>query len=325
MKNLILALCFTTALTSPALAESITGAGATFPAPLYAKWAEASKSTNVEMNYQAIGSGGGQNLIINRTVDFGASDAPMNKEKLAINKLTQIPMAMGAIVVIANIPGIDINKLRLAPDVLVDIYRGKIRNWNDPRIVTTNPDLINLPNLAIAPIYRADGSGTTFVFTSYLSNISEDWQKNIGSSTSIKWPVGNGAKGNDGVTAVVKQVKGAIGYVESVYASSVGLGVASLKTPTGHWVVPNSATYNSAAEHAKWNDQNEADVINRNCDTCYPIVSATYVLLPQDGKNKSSVLKWIEWAYKNGDGLAKSLDFIPVPGYIKDRIMKDLH
>jgi phosphate transport system substrate-binding protein len=277
------------------------------------------------LNYQAIGSGGGQNQIINRTVDFGASDAPMTQEKLTTNKLKQIPMAMGAVVVIANIPGININRLRLAPNVLTDIYLGKIKNWNDPRIVTTNPDLINLPNLAIAPIYRADGSGTTFVFTSYLGAVSQEWQKDIGINTSIKWPVGNGAKGNDGVAATVKQVKGAIGYVESVYASSVGLGAAVLKTPTGHWVAPSITTFISAANEAKWNEQNEADVINRPCETCYPIVSATYVLLPEDGKNKKVVINWIEWAYKNGDDAAKSLDFIPIPAYIKGRLMKDLH
>lgn len=324
MNKLIAAFCFTTALTSPSIAETITGAGATFPAPLYAKWGEAAKSIGLELNYQAIGSGGGQNQIINRNVDFGASDAPMSQEKLVANKLVQIPMAMGAVVVIANIPGIEINRLCLTPDVLTDIYLGKIKNWNDPRIVTTNSHL-KLPYIAIAPIYRADGSGTTFVFTSYLGAVSQDWQKNVGVNTSIKWPVGNGAKGNDGVAATVKQVKGAIGYVESVYASSVGLGAASLKTPTGYWVKPSITTFISAANEAKWNDQNEADVINRNCDTCYPIVSATYVLLPQDGKNKSSVIEWIKWSYKNGDEIAKTLDFIPIPVYIKDRMMKDLH
>ena len=242
-KTILTAIAAAFVMAAGAHAQLLTGAGATFPAPVYTKWAEAAKSaTGVELNYQSIGSGGGQNQIISRTVDFGASDAPVSADKLTSNNLLQVPTVMGAVVAIVNVPGVENNQLHLSPAVLAGIYLGKITSWNDPAIVKDNPGL-NLPKLTIAPIFRADGSGTTFVWTSYLSKVSTDWQNSVGANTSIKWPTGNGAKGNDGVSAVVKQVKGAIGYVESTYASQNHLIVAQLQSANGHWVVANNDSF----------------------------------------------------------------------------------
>ena len=220
MKLFITALAITLAgFCGVAPAQQITGAGATFPAPVYAKWGEAAKAaTGIELNYQAIGSGGGQNQIINRTVDFGASDAPVESAQLQPNHLLQFPTVMGAVVPIVNLPGIDANTVKLTGELLADIYLGRIVKWNDPRLVEANRG-VTLPNLAIAPVYRADGSGTTFVFTSYLSAVSPEWKAQVGAATSVKWAAGNGAKGNDGVAATVKQVRGGIGYVENAYAT----------------------------------------------------------------------------------------------------------
>jgi phosphate transport system substrate-binding protein len=200
-------------LAQPAFAQQITGAGGTFPAPVYAKWGEAAKAAiGVELNYQAIGSGGGQNQIINRTVDFGASDAPMDAEKLAANHILQIPTVMGAVVPIVNLPGVATDELKLTGELLAEIYAGKITKWNDPKLVELNRG-VKLPSLAIAPVYRADASGTSYVFTSYLSAVSPDWKKDVGANTSVKWPAGAGAKGNDGVAGTVKNTRGGIGYV----------------------------------------------------------------------------------------------------------------
>src|SRR3954449_9651037 len=197
--------------TMAAQAQQITGAGATFPAPVYTKWGEAAKAAiGIELNYQAIGSGGGQNQILNRTVDFGASDAPMAPDKLESGKLLQFPTVMGAVVVIVNLPGVTTNQLKMSGDMLADIYEGKISKWNDPKLVEMNRG-VTLPNLAIAPVYRADGSGTTFVFASYLSARSSDWKTKVGAATSVKWPAGTGAKGNDGIAATVANIKGGFG------------------------------------------------------------------------------------------------------------------
>ena len=215
MKLFTTALALAVVTTSFAVqAQEITGAGATFPAPVYGKWGEAAKAAiGVTLNYQGIGSGGGQNQISNRTVDFGASDAPMAADKLDAAKLLQFPAVMGAVTPIVNLPGINSDELKLTGEILADIYRGKITKWNDEKLVELNRDL-KLPNVAIAPVYRADGSGTTFVFTSYLSAVSPEWKTEVGASQSVKWPAGNGAKGNDGIAATVKQVRGGIGYVE---------------------------------------------------------------------------------------------------------------
>ncbi|MBV8521273.1 MAG: phosphate ABC transporter substrate-binding protein PstS, partial [Acetobacteraceae bacterium] len=241
-----------TAFTVAGQAQQITGAGATFPAPLYTKWGQAAKAAiGVQLNYQAIGSGAGQNQILNRTVDFGASDAPMDPAKLKSGNLLQFPTVMGAVVPIVNIPGIEANKLKLTGDVLADIFLGKITKWNDPKIAEINHGL-TLPGLAIAPVHRADGSGTTFIFTSYLSAVSPAWKDSVGSNTSVSWPAGAGARGNDGVAATVRNTRGGIGYVENAYATLNRLVTAELQNKDGKFVAPDMATFIEAAGSGDW-------------------------------------------------------------------------
>ena len=309
-----------TILTNTVHAQSLNGAGASFPAPLYSKWSEESKSAGFAINYQAIGSGGGQNQIINRTVDFGASDAPMTQEKLSQHNLIQVPTVMGSVVVVVNIPSITTNQLKLSGQTLVDIYQGKIKKWNDPKIIQDNPGL-TLPNMAIAPVYRADGSGTTFVFVSYLHSQDKDFSA---PAVSIKWNAGSGARGNDGVAATVKRMPGSIGYVESVFATNNNIPTALLKSATGSWVVPSTKTYSASAEKVTWSNTNEADSLNMKCDECYPIISATYILIPKDSKKLSDITSWLDWVYKNGDESAISLDFIPLSDYTKGRVIQQL-
>jgi len=325
MKTLSLALAAMLAAAGPVAAQQITGAGATFPAPVYAKWGEAAKAaTGLELNYQAIGSGGGQNQIFNRTVDFGASDAPVDAPKLVENKLLQFPSVMGAVVPIVNIPGVEINKLKLTGELLADIYAGKITKWNDPRLVEANHGL-TLPSLAIAPVYRADGSGTTYVFTSYLSAVSPEWMSKVGVSTSVKWPTGNGAKGNDGVAATVKQVKGAIGYVENAYATENKLVSTQLRNKAGTFVEPTLAAFSAAAASADWaSAKNYAvNLIDTSGATSWPIVSATFILLPKDPKDgvrSANVMKFFDWAYSNGGAIASGLEYIPLPKAVQDAV-----
>ncbi len=325
MKTLTLALAAMLAAAAPVAAQQITGAGATFPAPVYAKWGEAAKAAvGIELNYQAIGSGGGQNQIFNRTVDFGASDAPVEGAKLAEQKLLQFPSVMGAVVPIVNIPGVELNKLRLTGEILADIYEGKIKRWNDERIVAINAGLV-LPNLAIAPVYRADGSGTTYVFTSYLSAASADWKGKVGAAASVKWPAGNGAKGNDGVAATVKQVKGAIGYVENAYATGNKLISTQLKNKSGAFVEPSLPAFTAAADAGDWKGaQNYAvDLIDTAGATAWPIVSATFILLPMEPKDaarSAAVMKFFDWAYTNGGKIAGDLEYIALPRTVQDAV-----
>ena len=321
-----LALAVAGALTAHAVhAQQITGAGATFPAPVYTKWGEAAKAaTGIELNYQAIGSGGGQNQITNRTVDFGASDAPMDAAKLKDANLLQFPTVMGAVVPIVNLPGIEANKMKLTGDALAQIYLGKITKWNDPALVKLNPG-VDLPNLAIAPVYRADGSGTTFVFTSYLSAVSPDWKAGVGASTSVKWAAGTGARGNDGVAGTVKNVRGGLGYVENAYATQNKLTTTLLQNKAGQFVQPTMAAFEAAASNGDWKGaQNFAvDLINQPGATSWPIVSATYLLLPRDPKDaarSANVMKFMDWAYSNGSATASQLEYIPLPKAVQDTV-----
>ena len=309
----------------PVSAQQITGAGATFPAPVYTKWGEAAKAAiGVELNYQAIGSGGGQNQIMNRTVDFGASDAPVDAAKLEQNKLVQFPMVMGAVVPIVNIPDVGIDQLKLTGEILADIYAGKITKWNDPKLVEMNRDL-KLPNLAIAPVYRADASGTSFVFTSYLSEVNPDWKSSVGASTSVKWPVGNGARGNDGVAGSVKQVRGSIGYVENAYATQNKLSTTQLRNKAGSYIKPTIASFQAAAASANWQGAPNyaVSLVDQPGATSWPIVSATFLLLPKDPKDAAReqlVMKWVNWDYENGDAIASQLEYVPLPKSVKDMV-----
>ena len=316
--------------TVAAQAQQITGAGATFPAPVYTKWGEQAKpATGIHLNYQAIGSGGGQNQILNRTVDFGASDAPMSPAKLESGKLLQFPTVMGAVVVIVNLPHVKPNEIKLTGPLLADIFAGKITKWNDPKLAELNRG-VKLPRMAIAPVHRADGSGTTFVFTSYLSAVSPHWQDDVGASTSVNWPAGAGAKGNDGVAATVHNTRGGIGYVEYAYAKQNHLITTELRNKAGHFVQPTMTAFQAAAAGADWQNAPHyaVNLIDQPGDETWPIMSATFIELPKDPKDASrsaNVMKFFDWAYKNGDQTAIGLDYVPLPTTVKDSVRKAWH
>jgi len=331
MKLVTTALAITLAgFSYVAQAQQITGAGATFPAPVYAKWGEAAKAaTGIELNYQAIGSGGGQNQIFNRTVDFGASDAPVDTARLTQYRLLQFPTVMGAVVPIINLPGIEASQVKLTGELLADIYLGKISKWNDPRLVEANHG-VALPNMAVAPVYRADGSGTTFVFTTYLAAVSAEWKAKVGSDTSVKWPAGNGAKGNDGVAATVKQVRGGIGYVENAYATQNKLTTTQLRNKAGNFVTPTLAAFTASANAGDWKGaQNYAvNLIDTAGADAWPIVSATFILLPKDAKDparSANVMKFFDFAYKSGGDIAKGLEYIALPAAVQDAVRASWH
>jgi phosphate transport system substrate-binding protein len=322
---LAIAMSVAGAIAAAQAQQQITGAGATFPAPVYSAWGEAAKAAiGVELNYQAIGSGGGQNQILNRTVDFGASDAPMAPEKLESGKLLQFPTVMGAVVPIVNIPGVKPAELKLTGEILADIYLGKITKWNDPKLVEMNRGL-TLPATAVAPVYRADGSGTTFVFTSYLSAVAPDWKEKVGASTSVKWVVGNGSKGNDGVAATVRQVKGGVGYVEYAYAAKNGLTTTQLRDHDGTFVAPTPETFSAAASNANWaGAKNYAvSIVDQPGKDSWPIVSPTFIELPKDPKDaarSAAVMKFFDWAYKDGAAMATKLEYVPLPAAVQDAV-----
>jgi phosphate transport system substrate-binding protein len=310
-----------------AQAQSITGAGSTFAAPIYAKWGDAAQSdTKIALNYQAIGSGAGQTQIFNRTVDFGASDAPVTAEKLAQHDLLQFPTVMGGVVVIVNIPGVAANALKLDGPTLADIYLGKITEWNDPAIKALNPGM-KLPKLDIAPVYRADGSGTTYVFTDYLSMVSPQWAKDVGKATSVRWPAGSGAKGSDGVAATVKNIRGGIGYDESAYAANNKLTTTLLKNKDGNFVAPTMTAYRASAKSADWTSAKNfaVDLNNEPGAASWPIESATFVLLPLNPKSKTqsdAVMKFFDWGFSHGDAIALQLKYVPLPADVQAAIRK---
>lgn len=323
MKIAIAALAtFMAGAITVANAQQITGAGSSFGAPIYGKWGEAAATdTGVKLNYQAIGSGGGINQINNRTVDFGASDMPVAAADLASHKLMQFPTVIGGVVIIVNIPGVNPNELKLTGELLSEIYLGNITKWNDPKLVEANRG-VKLPSLAIAPVYRADGSGTTFVFTDYLSMVSPDWKSKVGSATSVKWAAGNGAKGSDGVAATVRQVKGGIGYVESAYAEQNKLTTTLMRNKAGAFVAPTMESFAAAAASADWSKvQNFAiDLNDQSGDKSWPIESATFVLLPTDPKapaQNAAVTKFFDWGFTKGGKLATDLLYIPLPATVQ--------
>jgi phosphate transport system substrate-binding protein len=313
------------AVSSAAHAQQITGAGSTFAAPIYAKWGDASSATTgVKLNYQAIGSGAGINQIDNRTVDFGASDMPVAADQLTAHKLMQFPTVIGGVDIIVNLPGVKPDELKLTGAIIADIYLGKITKWNDKAIVALNPGL-KLPSLAVAPVHRADGSGTTFVFTDYLGMQSPEWKSKVGSSTSVSWPVGAGAKGSDGVAGTVHQIPGGIGYDESAYAAQNHLTTAMLQNKAGKFVSPTMAAFQAAAASADWSKvQNFAiDLNDQPGDASWPIESATFVLLPTDPKDVAqsvAVKKFFDWGFTHGSDIAVKLLYIPLPASVHDAI-----
>jgi phosphate transport system substrate-binding protein len=306
-------------------AQQITGAGSSFAAPIYGKWGEAAAgATGIKLNYQAVGSGAGINQINNRTVDFGASDMPVAADQLAAHKLMQFPTVIGGVDIIVNIPGVKPNELKLTGPILADIYLGKITKWNAKEITELNPTL-KLPSTAIATVHRADGSGTTFVFTDYLGMQNPEWKSKIGSSTSVSWPGGAGAKGSDGVAGTVRQIQGGIGYVESAYAEQNHLTTTLMKNQAGEFVAPTMATFAAAAASADWSKvQNFAiDLNNQPGAQSWPIESATFVLLPTDPKDvaqSAAVKKFFDWGFAHGGDIATQLLYIPLPASVQNAI-----
>jgi phosphate transport system substrate-binding protein len=299
-------------------AENITGAGATFPYPIYAKWAEAyHAATGVAMNYQSIGSGGGIKQIQAKTVDFGASDMPLKPELLEKRGLMQFPAVMGGVVPVVNVEGVAPGELRLDGETLARIYLGEIRKWNDTALQALNPG-VALPDKAIAPVYRSDGSGTTFLFTDYLSKVSPSWKDKVGSSTSVKFPSGLGGKGNEGVAALTMRTAGAIGYVEYAYAKQNEMAHAQLKNAAGKFVAPESATFQAAAANADWaKARGFGEVLtNEPGEASWPITGASFILVyrnTDDPEKTRAVLEFFDWAYRNGAALAEALDYVPMP------------
>lgn len=308
----------TAQLTGAALAADITGAGATFPFPVYSKWAEAyRKETGTGLNYQSIGSGGGIKQIQAKTVDFGATDAPLKGEALTKDGLVQFPTVMGGVVTVVNIPGLEPGKLKLTGELIAEIYAGKITKWSDAKIAKLNEGL-KLPDAPITPVYRSDASGTTNIFTTYLSSASEAWKKEFGAATTISWPAGQGGKGNEGVTATVKQVPNAIGYVESAYAKQNKLAYALIQNKAGKFPQPDDKAFQAAAASADWKSAPGFGIAltNQGGDDAWPITAATFILVHKeaaDPAKSAAVLKFFDWAYKNGDKLATVLDYVPLP------------
>ena len=304
--------------SSASMALDITGAGATFPYPIYAKWADAyRKATGVGLNYQSIGSGGGIKQITAKTVDFGASDAPMKGEDLDKNGLIQFPAIMGGVVPVYNLKGVKSGEVKLTGPLIADIYLGKVKMWNDPAIVKLNPG-VNLPGQAISVVNRSDGSGTTFLFTNYLSKVSPEWKSTIGEGTAVKWSTGVGGKGNEGVANYVARIDGSIGYVEYAYAKQNKLSYAQMINKNGVLVSPSDDSFKAAAAGADWNSVPGMGVVltDQPGKDSWPISGASFILIhklqekPEHGKE---VLKFFEWSFKNGAKMADDLDYVPMP------------
>ncbi|NSZ17212.1 phosphate ABC transporter substrate-binding protein PstS [Agrobacterium vitis] len=309
---------FSVAFTGAAFAADISGAGSSFIYPVFSKWGEAYKAkTGISLNYQSIGSGGGIKQVEAKTVTFGATDKPLSDEELTKNGLTQFPMVMGGIVPMYNIEGVKPGELVLDGKALEAIYMGTITKWNDPAIVALNKG-VKLPDQAIVVVHRADGSGTTFNFTDYLSKVSAEWKSKIGSDTAVEWPVGIGAKGSEGVANTVKQTAGAIGYNEYAYVIQNKLGYAKMKNDAGKVVEPSLDSFAAAAANADWAGAKNFNVVitNQPGEKSWPIAASTWVLIHKDPADKDATeaaLKFFAWAYKDGTGEAKALEYVAIP------------
>jgi phosphate transport system substrate-binding protein len=307
----------------PAFAEEATGAGASFPAPLYSKWAsDFNKATGVKINYQSVGSGAGIKQIDAKTVDFGASDMPLTDEELKSKGLMQFPTVIGGVVPVINIQGIKPGELKLSGPVLGDIYLGKIAKWSDPAIKALNPSL-KLPDAAIATVRRADGSGTTFLFTNYLSKANPEWKAKVGDGTAVNWPTGAGGKGNEGVAAFVNRLPNSIGYVEYAYVKQNKMNYAQMQNKEGHFVSPDDAAFKAAAAGADWSKTFYQVLTDQPGKDSWPITGATFILMhkTQDKPAQAATtLKFFDWAYKNGDKTAGELDYVPMPEKVKGAI-----
>ncbi|ABM94234.1 phosphate ABC transporter substrate-binding protein PstS [Methylibium petroleiphilum] len=313
------------AVAGTASAQDITGAGASFPAPVYSKWADAyNKATGARLNYQSIGSGGGIKQIKAKTVDFGASDAPLKDEELAKDGMVQFPTVIGGVVPVVNIKGIAPGQMKLTGQVLGDIYLGKITKWNDPAIAALNAG-VTLPDASIAAVRRADGSGTTFLFTNYLSKVNAEWKTKVGEGTAVNWPTGAGGKGNEGVSAFVQRLPNSIGYVEYAYAKQNKMSHVMLKNRDGQFVGPDEDNFKAAAAGAEWAKSFYQVLTEQPGKEAWPITGATFILMhkSQDKpESASNALKFFEWAYSSGDKMAADLDYVPMPDTVKTMIRK---
>jgi phosphate transport system substrate-binding protein len=311
--------------TAPALAVDITGAGATFPYPIYAKWADAyKKATGSSMNYQSIGSGGGIKQITAKTVDFGASDMPMKPADLQKNGLVQFPAIMGGVVPVYKVPGLKPGELKFTGKLLADIYLGKVTKWNDPAIAQLNPGA-KLPGDTITVVHRSDGSGTTFLWTNYLSKVSPEFKGTVGEGTSVKWPAGVGGKGNEGVASYVQKINGSLGYVEYAYAKQNKLAHGQVQNQTGKFVQPEDVTFKAAAAGADWSSVPGMGVVltDQPGEQSWPITGASFILVHAKQEKPASakeVLKFFEWSFKNGQRMAGDLDYVPMPETVVKQI-----
>lgn len=312
-------------LPANASAINLTGAGATFPYPIYAKWADTYKTkTGTSVNYQSIGSGGGIKQIIAKTVDFGASDMPLKPEELEKNGLIQFPAVMGGVVPVIKVAGIAPGQLKLDGTVLADIFLGKITKWNDPALVALNPGT-KLPNKTITVVHRSDGSGTTFIFTNYLSKVSPAWKSMVGEGSAVSWKTGTGGKGNEGVASYVQRINNSIGYVEYAYALQNKMTYAQLKNHNGEFVKPNDFSFKAAAANADWKKASGFHELltNEPGKESWPITGATFILMHKTQGNPETakaVLKFFDWAYVNGGKMAEALDYVPMPENVQQLV-----
>ncbi len=323
--KLALVIAIVLSFTTAYAAEILNGAGATFPYPLYSKWFyNYEKQTGVKINYQSIGSGGGIQQIEAGTVDFGASDAPLPKEELDKHGLFQFPTVAGSEAIAYNLPGIPTG-LKLTPEVIADMYLGKITKWNDQRIKELNPNL-NLPDMPVIVVHRSDGSGTTNIFTWFLGDVSSEWKTKVGSGTSVKWPVGIGGKGNEGVAGLVKQTAGAVGYVELAYVIETKMTHALVRNRDGHYLYPSIETTVAAASNANVPPDFYVKFTYSKGKNSYPIAGFTYYIVRKNmDRNKlSTFIKFVEWAYKHGNADAKALDYVPMPDSLKHKALTAL-
>jgi len=323
LANALVATVVVAGPVSAALAQEVTGAGASFPAPIYAKWADAyNKATGVRVNYQSVGSGAGLRQIRGKTVDFGASDAPLKDEELAADGLMQFPTVIGGVVPVVNLKGIEAGKLKLTGQVLGDIYLGKITSWNDPAIVSLNSG-VALPDAKIAVVRRADGSGTSFLFTNYLSKTNAEWKEKVGEGTAVNWPTGAGGKGNEGVSAFVQRLPNSIGYVEYVYAKQNKMAYVMMRNQSGTFVAPSDANFKAAAAGADWSKTFYQVLTDQAGKDAWPITGATFIMMhvKQDKPAQAvAAVKFFEWAYASGDQMADELDYVPMPDAVKKAV-----
>ncbi len=315
------------AVSFTAHAQTINGAGATFPAPLYAKWADAyNKETGIRLNYQSVGSGAGIRQIEAKTVAFGASDMPLKDDKLSSMGATQFPTVIGGVVPVINLKEVKPGEMKLTGQVIADIYLGKIKKWDDPAIANLNPSL-KLPNQDIAVVRRADGSGTTFLWTNYLSKVNSEFKETIGEGTAVNWKVGVGGKGNEGVSAMVRQLPGALGYVEYAYVKQTKMNWVQMQNKDGQWVAPDDLTFKAAAANATWEKTFFQVLTDQPGRTAWPVTGATFIIMylkndkPQEAQE---ALKFFRWAFAKGDKMAEELDYVPLPDSVVALVEKEI-